>query len=115
MSDPNGPDTASLDRPREEPTVPARLYSAALDEVYALRMALAYEAGVVEAHADYKTFPKTRRPIVENQAERMRASARGEVLAAYASKNPRGLRAALRDAGAPETLTRQHWEAQHGL
>ena len=46
----------------DEPTVPLANYTAALDEIYALRRALAYEARVTEAHYEgYKTFPKSRR------------------------------------------------------
>lgn len=38
-----------------------------------LRQALAYEAGVVQAHYEgYKSFPKSRRKIAEEQVSRMR-------------------------------------------
>lgn len=87
-------------------------YSKALDEVYRLRRALAYEARVVEAHLGYKTFPKTRRKIAEEQVERMRLCARGEAGVVYAGVNYTSLNAALRAAGASETLTRAQWEAE---
>ena len=85
-------------------------YSGALDEIYRLRRALAYEADVLVAHLTYKTFPKTRRRYAEEQVERMRAAARGEVLARYAGVSDLSLRSAMDRAGASQTLTRGDWE-----
>lgn len=87
-------------------------YSAALDEVYRLRRALAFEARVVEAHTEYKTFPKTRRRFATEQVERMRMSARGRSELAYAGVNSYSLRAELLDSGGQETLTRSAFEAE---
>lgn len=92
-------------------TVPMALYSAALDEVWALRRALAYEASVAEVHGEYKTFPQSRRRFLAEQVERMRRAARGEAERAYASTNSRSIDHALREAGASQTLTRFEWEA----
>lgn len=45
-----------------------------------LRQAIAYEAGVVQAHYEgYKSFPKTRRGIAEEQVKRLGALADGRV------------------------------------
>lgn len=87
-------------------------YSAALDEVYRLRSALAYEASVSEAHGSYKTFPRSRRRSLDDQVERMRASARGGSEVAYAGTSYLSLRHALREAGASETLPRAQLEAE---
>lgn len=47
-----------------------------------LRQAINSEARIVEAHLDYKSFPKTRRKIAEEQVERMRRLARSGELTA---------------------------------
>ena len=52
--------------------------TAAVDEIYALRGILADEAGILEAHLSYKTFPKSRRKFAESQIERMRKAASGD-------------------------------------
>ena len=74
------------------------LYRQAIDEIFALRQALAYESCVIEAHLDYKMFPKSRRGIARVQVERMRRSAQGNVLRAYAIKPHGVLRNALLEA-----------------
>jgi len=89
-----------------------RHYSDALDEIYRLRSILAYESRVTDAHHEsYKTFPKTRKKFAVEQAERMRAAARGETLKAYnviayPHEN-------LRSVGAKVTLTRHQWETRN--
>jgi hypothetical protein len=83
--------------------------SAALDEIYRLRGALAYEAEVLNQHLSYKTFPKSRRDIAERQIGRMQQSARGDADLAYGIISSGGhMREALKRTGASETLTR--WE-----
>lgn len=58
------------------------LLSAALDEIFRLRRALSYEARVVEAHYElYKTFPKSRRKIAEEQVARMQQAVTNSALA----------------------------------
>ena len=94
--------------------VPVEILSAALDEIYRLRKAMAYEAGVIAAHLDLKTFPKSRRYPAQQQIERMRSAARGEERS-HSTVQARALRSALGDAGASETLTRDEWEHQRGL
>lgn len=87
-------------------------YSAALDEVYALRRALAFEASVVEANTlDLKALSKRRRHQLTQAVERMRGAARGEAAAAYAEVNPRSLDQAMIRAGGSNVLTRASWEA----
>lgn len=85
------------------------LLSLALDEIYRLREALAYEAGGIVAHAEYKTFPKSRRIVAAEQIMRMRQAARGEARVAYAGESSAHLRGALRSAGAGETFTMNDW------
>lgn len=92
--------------------VPLAAYSAALDEIYRLREALAYEAVVTDTHLAYRTFPKSRRGSAENQVERMRAAARGESQRAYAPVSHLVLRHCLGEAGASETLTRHQFDRE---
>ena len=86
-------------------------YSDALTEIYELRAALAYEAQVLKAHLDYKSFPKSRRKYAEEQIERMKQAAAGKAKVAYAGTS--FLKQSLRWAGASETLTRWQWEHRH--
>lgn len=84
-------------------------------EIYALRSALAYEAGAAEATLEYRTFPKSRRETAGAAIARMRAAARGCVDTAYADVRPQSLRSELARSGAPATLTRDQWRAQRHL
>lgn len=97
-----------------EPTEEEQTISDLLDEVYRLRLALAYEALVTRAHLGYKTFPKTRRAFAERQIERMQQSSRGEAFKAYYPISHLVMDTARREARMPSTLTRAAWEAQHG-
>ena len=54
------------------------LLSAALDEIYALRVICAYEEGVVKTYTEYKSFPKSRRDVADKQMRRLRAAVAGE-------------------------------------
>jgi hypothetical protein len=89
-----------------EPLVPMVELSAALDEIYRLRRAMAYEAAVSSDSLYYATLPKTIRRATRAQVDRMRAAANGYTASAYKPIGDATLRGALRDAGAPETLTR---------
>lgn len=93
---------------------PMVCYSAALDEVWNLRKALAYEACAVEADLTLKSFPKSRRALAENRVERMRRAAQGEVLPAYSGSSTQMLQQGLAEAGAGPTMTRYEWEEQQG-
>ena len=55
-----------------------RLLSAALDEIYSLRIICAYEEGVVKTYTEYKSFPKSRRDVADKQMRRLRAAVAGE-------------------------------------
>lgn len=100
-------------------TVPLENYTAALDEIYALRRALAYEARVVEAHLDYKTFPKSRREIAIEQVGRMRLAVKHSPWLAYAAQSSRSMDTeysqVMRKRIGDATMTRQEWETQRGL
>ena len=85
-------------------------YSAALDEIFDLRIAAVYEAGVIEAHLGLASFPKSRRGIAEKQVERLRAAARGETRHTYGDLSTQQMKHALREAGANQLLTRAQWE-----
>ncbi len=87
--------------------------SIALDEVFFLRALLADEAGIIEAHLGYKTFPKTRRKYAEEQVERMKAAAAGDIVGAQ-RENFSASRA-LRRLGLDECLTNDMWADQRGL
>lgn len=87
-------------------------YSAALDEIYRLRAALAYEARTIEAHLLLATFPKSRRPHAEQQITRMRAAVVGDTGTAYQHVDTYQRQQLLRDAGGTGGLTRGQWEAE---
>lgn len=87
-------------------------YSAALDEIWRLRHVLAYEAAVIETHLGYKTFPKSRRPIAEQQVQRLRQFAGEECLPPFNS-NPSYFslaEAVFRSTAGCGTFTRYDWE-----
>jgi hypothetical protein len=93
-----------------EPEFDINMYFDALDEIWLLRRALAYEAAATAAHLSYKSFPKSRREVAENQIERMRESARGRAQPAYSGVHTVSLRSAMEAADAPTTFTRHDWE-----
>lgn len=89
-------------------------YSAALDEIYRLRTLLAYEAGTLAAHTEYKTFPKSRQRFAQASIARMQAASRGEIDAQLVSNlgSDLAVRSARKEAGMPDPMTRQDWETQ---
>lgn len=116
--------TARIPRARTAPTggrsvtievngqsyVPLSEMSEALDEMFRLRRALAYEASVVEAQTmDVKALGIGRRGHLEDSIERMQLAALGDSEIAYAGQLSRSLRHALRRIEARETLTRWNW------
>jgi hypothetical protein len=84
-------------------------YSRALDEIYRLRQALAYEASVVDAHLGLKSFPASRRRFAEDQVKRMRRAAIGEFFQAYGGE--RYLENELNRLDG-RGLSRARWEAR---
>lgn len=82
--------------------VELRYFSAAAQEIYELRAALAHEALLRRRDLALKTFPASRRGDAEQAVERMLAAARGDVSAAYATINSQQ---ALVAAGADPCLT----------
>lgn len=92
---------------------PLEELSRALDEIFALRRALAYEARVIEAHTlDISRLGKNRREHLERCIVRLCAAARGDVEATYAGVNRRSLERCMEDAGAENRLTRHSWLAE---
>lgn len=87
-------------------------YSAALDEIYELRAAMAHEADVLARHLELATFPKSRREAAEQQVDRMNAAARGSARITYRTTGTEAKQEALRSIGASPTLTRGQWEAE---
>lgn len=87
--------------------------SCAIDEIYFLRALVADEAAIIEGHLSYKTFPKSRRGLAEDQVERMRRVARGEMYAA--AREGFDQKRALKTAGADDLLLNHHWAEQRGL
>lgn len=86
-------------------------YSRALDEIYRMRVAAAFDAQVADGllHG-FAGLPKNVRYQLDAMRERLRAAARGESETAYAVDGE--LRARVLDnADAPATLTRGQWEA----
>lgn len=89
-----------------------RAYSAALDEVYALRRALAYESQVVAAQTlDISRLGKNRREMLQRSIDRMANAARGNV-GVYAATSRRSLDSAMKVVGGSNLLTRWTWEAE---
>lgn len=86
-------------------------YGRALDEIYRLRTALAYEAHLLGGHLSMATFPKTRRASAEAAVRRMNLSAMGKAEDAYAGVERYWLRMAQNNLGIA-TLTRAQFEAE---
>jgi hypothetical protein len=89
----------------EEHEKAMRDLTAALDEIYLLRQAMAYEAAVLQEHTRFASFPKSRRVWATQQIERMRKAAESGGRAAYADVNPGSLSIEARNCGLT-TLTR---------
>lgn len=86
-------------------------YGRALDEIYRLRTALAYEAHLLGGHLSMATFPKTRRASAEAAVRRMNLAAMGKAQDAYAGVERYWLRMAQNNLGIA-TLTRAQFEAE---
>lgn len=95
-------------------TVPMADMSAALDEIYLLRAALAYEARTIENHLTRATFPAGRRKVTEDQVARMQAAARGESQTAYVGVKSADRQRHLRQAGASGFLSYPAWKKEEG-
>ena len=100
------------DQKADEPLVTLSELTRALDEIYELRRLAAYEARVLEAHLDYKSFPKSRRTVAEDQVERLRRAARGGASLATSGISYLSLDGCLKSAGAETSLTRHAWLAE---
>lgn len=86
-------------------------YLRALDEVYRLRQALAYEAGLLESCLAASSLrPLCVRRELERQVYRMTWAAQGGVSAAYEAVLPQDLYAAMHEAAMSATLTVEQWE-----
>jgi hypothetical protein len=82
--------------------------SDALDEIYMLRLLLASEARILEAHTEYKTFPKSRREIATGSIRRMRAAVRGFV----EPYNPSAAKREFQAVAGTQTMTMTQWQAE---
>ena len=86
-----------------------KYYSAALDEIYRLRRALAFEARVAEAHYEgLKSYPKSRRGYAEEQVARMREAAAGNADVQYRDMPHIDV---YGQEAIPNGLSRGQWEA----
>lgn len=104
--------TAALSAPDDSEQM-LRAYSAALDEVFALRRALAYESRVIAAQTlDVKALGKGRREQVEQSVERMAQAAKGDVVRGYAGTSRRSFESAIDEVGGANFLTRASWEQE---
>lgn len=83
-------------------------YSAALDEIYALRLMATFEAQVLDGALLYVTLPKRVRALLEEARTRLRATAHGRAAVGHLSAEER--RFVVEMCGAPMTLTRHEWE-----
>jgi len=87
--------------------------AAALDEIYWLRMQMASEARIIEAHLELKSFPKSRRQFALEQVDRLRRSALGGVQKVISdSRTFDRARREMRSIGGKETLTMSQWLAE---
>lgn len=86
------------------------VYAAALDEIYALRTAAAYEATLLERLLELKTFPAGRRQATVEQRDRLVSAAGGNAPTAYTTIPSADLRAARTEAGMSQLLTANQFE-----
>lgn len=89
-----------------------RYYSAALDEIYRLRIALAVEAETQAANLTFKTFPKSRRVETEQSVARMRRCAIGNSVERHDSFSLSYLDGLFLALGGRRLLTRSTWEQE---
>ena len=89
-----------------------KVLSAAVDEIYALRVIAADQAQTIEEHLTLKTFPKSRREIAKAQIDALRDAAKGDTTLGYTGINAQ---AALRSAGADDLLTNWQWLEEKGF
>lgn len=91
-----------------------RYYSAALDEIYALRTALAIEAAAMNELLRFRTLPLTGVQEIIAARSRMVRSARsvGGSSAVYHELGVEVRTAAMKEFQVPELLTRAQWEAE---
>lgn len=82
--------------------------SRAIDEIYQLRLLLASEARILEAHLDFKTFPKSRRQIAEESVARLRSGALGNP----SPVNPGRAKQEYRILSGSQTLTNSQWRSE---
>ena len=97
---------------RSTEAAPVEQYERALDEILALRRVAAAAVPLLARAEEYRTFPASRRSTVRSQIARLRRAAAGDQIAAYADISTEFRRLALREAGAPQTLTRHQWESE---
>jgi hypothetical protein len=89
-------------------------YSAALDEIYRLRQAFAYEAHIATALLSYASLPKNARTQIEALRARCLRSAQGHAASEYAHLPNELRQRVMRNASMLPTLTRGQWESDHG-
>jgi hypothetical protein len=101
-------------------------YARALDDIFDLRRAAAYEARVIEAHYEgMKSFPKTRLRVAEESVARLRNLARGGYNTEHENigtvPSPDGwykldrMKQSFRALGLEETLTNWAYEQERPL
>lgn len=84
-----------------------------LDEVYFLRHILVSEARILEAHLDFKTFPKSRRAYAESSVERMRTAAKGGAISLFREPYPyQNSKREMQAIGGSQTLTIWQWNEE---
>jgi hypothetical protein len=89
----------------------AQHYQRALEEVFVLRRALAFEAAQLENHLTATSLRPARvRQEMQRQVRRMTWAVQGGATAAYDTVTPQQLRDAMHEAAMPATLTREQWE-----
>lgn len=89
-----------------------RHYSRALDEIYHLRIALAFELAINKKISCYSSMPKAVHVELDDQRQRVEQALRSGGSAIYGYLHAAESQTLLRRAGARTTLTRHEWE--HG-
>lgn len=105
------PRTRGDSQPATAEPVTVTLLAAAVDEIWALRQQLAYEAVVASSYGALRIFPKSRRGQLTRQVERLTQCARGQVQNAYVGVTPHAFDAVVREFGIREHLTVAAWTA----
>lgn len=87
-------------------------YSAALDEIWHLRKALAYEESILRGYLDFSTLPKSIATSIGHQRARMSYAIKRGAQRAYRLIPNEAMMNIVHLSAMPNTLTRWSWEEE---